>query len=95
MQHVPVLLKQEGEEHKKTAVVNNPPDVDITLKTMNNVKTETSISKTFEKNVNEIKLIKNIFTNIETMFTYVCIIMNNQKATLSSAFNYQWIHPSQ
>ena len=58
MQHVPVLLKQEGEEHKKTAVVNNPPDVDITLKTMNNVKTETSISKTFEKNVNEIKQIK-------------------------------------
>ena len=55
MQHVPVLLKQEGEEHKKTAVVNNPPDVDITLKTMNSVKTETSISKTFEKNVNEIK----------------------------------------
>ena len=30
---LPVLLEQEGEEHEQTAVVHNPPDVNIALHT--------------------------------------------------------------
>ena len=30
---LPVLLEQEGEEHEQTAVVHNPPDVNIDLHT--------------------------------------------------------------